>query len=200
MSSSSLNPLSTLTDRYEPLPSGPSGPSQVTELPLWNIESDCPLQQQRTFTDLNSLNHNPAYNLGPGSIQTNGSISSYGPLTQANGSITTYTPLAQSNGSANLGRAVPPPPPSREGTLARKADLLMNNKAGQGEERGVLTARQGQLTQVDTGALAHTSPPARNTEDTNGVALVTQQELDYNTKEDEKWWWVCCLEFCFCLL
>lgn len=60
---SSLNPLSTLTDRYEPLPSGPSGPSQ----------------QQRTFTDLNSLNHNPAYNLGPGSIQEHGGHQRGGP-------------------------------------------------------------------------------------------------------------------------
>ena len=106
--------------------------------------------------------------------------------------------MAQSNGSATLQRAVPPPPPSREGTLARKADSLTSSKGGQGE--GVLLARQGQVTQVESGGLGHTSTPARSTEDSHGVALVTQQELDYNTKEDEKWWWVCCLEFCFCLL
>ena len=106
--------------------------------------------------------------------------------------------MAQSNGSATLQRAVPPPPPSREGTLARKADLLTSSKGGQGE--GVLLARQGQVAQVESGGHGHTSTPARSTEDSHGVALVTQQELDYNTKEDEKWWWVCCLEFCFCLL
>ena len=163
--SSSLNPLSTLTDRYEPLPSGPS-------------------QQPRTFTDLNSLNHNPAYNLGPGHIQANGSISSYGPLTQqSNGSITSYAPLSQSNGPASLQRAGPPPPPSREGTLARKADTL-GGRAGPGgpggQVEGLLATRQA--SGVETGGLGTTSPPARQPEETIGVALVSQQELDYNTK------------------
>ena len=162
MFSSSLNPLSTLTDRYEPLPSGPS-------------------QQQRTFTDLNSLNHNPAYNLGPGHIQANGSISSYPPMSQqGNGTITTYAPLSQSNGPATLQRAGPPPPPSREGTLARKADTL-GGRGGPGSQvEGLLATRQ--VSGVETGGLGPTSPPARQPEETNGVALVTQQELDYNTK------------------
>jgi len=184
---SSLNPLSTLTDRYEPLPSGPS-------------------QQPRTFTDLNSLNHNPAYNLGPGlgsgHIQANGSISSYSPMSQqSNGTITTYAPLSQSNGPATLQRAGPPPPPSREGTLARKADTL-GGRVGPGgpgaQVEGLLATRQ--VTGVETGGLGTTSPPARQHEETNGVAVVSQQEQDLYTKEDEKWWWVCCLEFCFCLL
>ena len=35
---------------------------------------------------------------------------------------------------------------------------------------------------VETGGLGTTSPPARQPEETNGVALVSQQELDYNTK------------------
>ena len=62
---------------------------------------------QRTFTDLTSLNHNPAYNLAAAAVTSHSQAA-------ANGSLTTYTP-APSNGSATLGRqhAMPPPPPSR---------------------------------------------------------------------------------------
>ena len=66
---------------------------------------------QRTFTDLNSLNHNPAYNLAASSATSQ---------PQTNGSVTTYAPMSQSNGGPSLARAMPPPPPSREGTLARE--------------------------------------------------------------------------------
>jgi len=35
----------------------------------------------------------------------------------------------------------------------------------------------------------------------NGVALVNGQPPASEVEADnEKWWWVCCLEFCFCLL
>jgi len=159
---SSLNPLTTLTDRYEPLPSGPNQP--------------------RTFTDLNSLNHNPAYNLAP--------------VSQANGSITTYAPMSQSNGSATLQRPMPPPPPSRDGTLARGGDTL-----GPPHHRTLETLQSRPATGgVEGGGGQSTSPPHKPSEETNGVALVSQQEIDFNSKEEEKWWWVCCLEFCFCLL
>ncbi|XP_023334754.1 uncharacterized protein LOC111706185 isoform X2 [Eurytemora carolleeae] len=76
------------------------------------------------------------------------------------------------NGGGNGGEGggqnwrVPPPPPSRDGTLR----------------------------------LEGTATPPRPSEESNGVALITPQEPELYTKEDEKWWWVCCLEFCFCLL
>jgi len=160
---SSLNPLTTLTDRYEPLPSGPN---------------------QRTFTDLNSLNHNPAYNLQH-------SLTSQ---PQSNGSITTFSPMSQSNGPTTLQRPHPPPPPSRDSTLSRGDQL-------QQAQHHTLQARPSASAESSTGAAqAHTSPPSKPSEETNGVSLVSQQELDFNSKEEEKWWWVCCLEFCFCLL
>jgi len=159
---SSLNPLTSLSDRYEPLPSG---------------------HNQRTFTDLNSLNHNPAYNLAPAPATSQ---------PQTNGSITTYAPM--SNGGPSIQRSMPPPPPSREGTLAREP-------GGQGRNLDTLQTRP--LTGGVEGGGAHItqSPPSRKSEETNGVSLVSQQEQElFNSKEEEKWWWVCCLEFCFCLL
>lgn len=170
---SSLNPLTTLTDRYEPLPSGPN---------------------QRTFTDLNSLNHNPAYNLATSQPQANGNMTTYAPISQSN--ITTYSPMSQSNGSATIQRPMPPPPPSRDGTLSRGADSLPGHRTQLMESLASRPTAGG----VEGGGATTTSPPGKPSEETNGVALVTQQELDFNSKEDEKWWWVCCLEFCFCLL
>ena len=49
-----------------------------------------------------------------------------------------------------------------------------------GQVEGLLATRQA--SGVETGGLGTTSPPARQPEETNGVALVSQQELDYNTK------------------
>jgi len=172
---SSLNPLTTLTDRYEPLPSGPN---------------------QRTFTDLTSLNHNPAYNLAAAAVTSHSQAA-------ANGSLTTYTP-APSNGSATLGRqhAMPPPPPSREATLARERDPgagAGRHLAGPGHNMAdILQSRPALASDPPPPSAA--APPNKPSEETNGVALVSQQELDFNSKEEEKWWWVCCLEFCFCLL
>ena len=45
---------------------------------------------------------------------------------------------------------------------------------------GLLATRQA--SGVETGGLGTTSPPARQPEETNGVAVVSQQDLDYNTK------------------
>ena len=49
-----------------------------------------------------------------------------------------------------------------------------------GQVEGLLASRQ--VSGVETGGLSTTSPPARQPEETNGVAVVSQQELDYNTK------------------
>jgi len=131
-------------------------------------------QNQRIYTDL-SHNHNPAYN----------------PHSQSNGA-SAYTPLTQQASSGTLQRAVPPPPPSRDATLSR-VEAAPPAKAGQeGQGRAAV---EGAVP-----AAGAATPPSRPQEETNGVAIVSQQELDFNTKEDEKWWWVCCLEFCFCLL
>jgi hypothetical protein len=139
-----------------------------------------PQNQQRIYTDL-SLNHNPAYN----------------PHSQPNGS-TSYTPLTQANGSTTLQRPVPPPPPSRDGTLSR----VDTAAPARGDRAGESTCKPSGGVEGGAGAAgtATASPPGRPHEETNGVAVVSQQELEFNTKEDEKWWWVCCLEFCFCLL
>jgi len=138
-----------------------------------------PQNQQRIYTDL-SLNHNPAYS----------------PHSQPNGT-SAYTPLAQANGSTTLQRPVPPPPPSRDGTLSR-VDTVAPPR---GERLGGVLESASKPSGVVEGVGAGTAtPPGRPQEETNGVAVVTQQELEFNTKEDEKWWWVCCLEFCFCLL
>ena len=45
---------------------------------------------------------------------------------------------------------------------------------------GLLATRQ--VTGVETGGLGTTSPPARQHEETNGVAVVSQQEQDLYTK------------------
>ena len=34
----------------------------------------------------------------------------------------------------------------------------------------------------------------------NGVTLLNGQAPFESDPDSEKWWWVCCLEFCFCLL
>ena len=122
---------------------------------------------QRTFTDLNSLNHNPAYNLAPAPATSQ---------PQTNGSITTYAPMSQSNGGPSLQRSMPPPPPSREGTLAREP-------GGQGRNLDTLQTRP--LTGGVEGGGAHItqSPPSRKSEETNGVSLVSQQEQElFNSK------------------
>jgi hypothetical protein len=98
-----------------------------------------------------------------------------------------YSPLSTSNGTVQ--RPVPPPPPSRDGTLSR-----VEAAPPRGERVGVV-ADGGR-----GGGQESTPPPLRPSEETNGVSTVSPQELDFYTKEDEKWWWVCCLEFCFCLL
>ena len=166
---------------------------------------------QRTFTDLNSLNHNPAYNLAAAPATSHSQP-------QTNGSITTYAPMSQSNGGPSLQRAMPPPPPSREGTLAREPGA-----GGRGGGHNMDTLQTRPLTGGVEGGGAHItqSPPSKKSEETNGVSLVSQQEQElFNSKvskykialdflpanemmiiqEEEKWWWVCCLEFCFCLL
>ena len=124
------------------------------------------LSSQRTFTDLNSLNHNPAYNLQH-------SLTSQ---PQSNGSITTFSPMSQSNGPTTLQRPHPPPPPSRDSTLSRGDQL-------QQAQHHTLQARPSASAESSTGAAqAHTSPPSKPSEETNGVSLVSQQELDFNSK------------------
>jgi len=136
-----------------------------------------PQNQQRIYTDL-SLNHNPAYS----------------PHSQPNGS--SYTPLLQANGSTTLQRAVAPPPPSREAALSK-----VENASNRGERLGGVVESTAKPSGPAVEGIGGTgTPPGRPQEETNGVAVVSQQELEFNTKEDEKWWWVCCLEFCFCLL
>uniref|UniRef100_A0A0K2T9W1 Uncharacterized protein n=1 Tax=Lepeophtheirus salmonis TaxID=72036 RepID=A0A0K2T9W1_LEPSM len=34
----------------------------------------------------------------------------------------------------------------------------------------------------------------------NGVAIVNGQPPLETEPDNDKWWWICCLEFCFCLL
>ena len=124
---------------------------------------------QRTFTDLNSLNHNPAYNLATSQPQPNGTI-------------TTYAPMSQSNGSATLQRPMPPPPPSREGTLSRApGDTLPAHRS----HMETLQSRPS-TGGVEGGGNNTTSPPGKPSEETNGVALVSQQELDFNSKGGHK--------------
>lgn len=55
------------------------------------------------------------------------------------------------------------------------------------------------------------APPIAHQNGMNGVTVVQNgapptaplnpsTELNFSDPENEKWWWVCCLEFCFCLL
>lgn len=128
---------------------------------------------QRTFTDLNSLNHNPAYNLAaaPATSQP-----------QTNGTITTYAPMSQSNGGPSLHRAMPPPPPSRDGTLSRDHPGAGHQGRG-GHNMEALQSRPLTGAVEGPGGAGPTSPPGKKGEEANGVALVSQQEQElFNSK------------------
>ena len=69
---------------------------------------------------------------------------------------------------------MPPPPPSRDATLSR-VEAAPPAKAGQeGQGRAAV---EGAVP-----AAGAATPPSRPQEETNGVAIVSQQELDFNTK------------------
>ena len=54
-------------------------------------------------------------------------------------------------------------------------------------------------------ARIHPINPFQNGSAINGVTVLNGQPASLSAPyegdvDNEKWWWVCCLEFCFCLL
>jgi len=93
------------------------------------------------------------------------------------------------------GQALPPPPPTRQ----------EQGQRSNGVEREKGTLARGTVASAAPGSdtpQPSSSMNGRPQEETNGVPTASPQELEFAAKlqEDEKWWWVCCLEFCFCLL
>ena len=71
---------------------------------------------------------------------------------------------------------MPPPPPSREGTLSRVESAARGERGGEG------AGKAGGAVEGGAAGAAVSSPPGRPQEETNGVAVVAQQELEFNTK------------------
>ena len=69
--------------------------------------------------------------------------------------------------------------------------LSRGNHHGQGQVNGTGPAGPSPLV----GSTSTTSNSA-----VNGVTVLNGQTPYESDPDNEKWWWVCCLEFCFCLL
>ncbi|TRY62631.1 hypothetical protein TCAL_16653 [Tigriopus californicus] len=84
-----------------------------------------------------------------------------------------------------MSRPMPPPIPSNGGSGH-------NNQSSPLQRPMPTSIHQQQL---------QSQPISSNGSIANGGVTVLNGQTPYETDPDhEKWWWVCCLEFCFCLL